>query len=176
MRAVLRCRGVWHAPCLSQGVGEGSRQCYESQSNENDETVEMKLEGRVAGPWAAEVGRVWVETAPRLATRKLVLDLRNVIYADAGGTHCSARSTRKRRQLLAGTLWTQSLAEQITRSDAQSEFRSFDMGTMQNAVSGCTSQSRLDGEFFNKLSPQALKDLGCNGLRLQLSGGHDSVF
>ncbi len=34
------------------------------------------------------------------------------------------------------------------------------MGTMQNAVSGCTSQSRLDGEFFNKLSPHALRDIG----------------
>jgi len=34
------------------------------------------------------------------------------------------------------------------------------MGTMQNAISGCTSQSRLDGEFFNKLSPQALRDIG----------------
>src|ERR1017187_2223056 len=40
------------------------------------------------------------------------------------------------------------------------ETRSFDMGTMQNAVSGCSSQSKLVGEFFNKLSPQALKDLG----------------
>jgi CRP/FNR family transcriptional regulator len=29
---------------------------------------------------------------------------------------------------------------------------------MQNTISGCTSQSRLDGEFFNKLSPLALKD------------------
>jgi CRP/FNR family cyclic AMP-dependent transcriptional regulator len=34
------------------------------------------------------------------------------------------------------------------------------MGTMQNAISGCTNQSRMDGEFFNKLSPLALKDLG----------------
>src|ERR1035438_10911807 len=40
------------------------------------------------------------------------------------------------------------------------ETRSFDMGTMQNAVSGCSSQSKLVGEFFNKLSPQALKDIG----------------
>jgi CRP/FNR family transcriptional regulator len=40
------------------------------------------------------------------------------------------------------------------------ETRSFDMGTMQNAVSGCSSQSKLVGEFFNKLSPEALKDLG----------------
>ncbi|MGC1463614.1 MAG: Crp/Fnr family transcriptional regulator [Terracidiphilus sp.] len=34
------------------------------------------------------------------------------------------------------------------------------MGTMQNAISGCGSQARLDGEFFNKLSPLALRDLG----------------
>jgi CRP/FNR family transcriptional regulator len=33
------------------------------------------------------------------------------------------------------------------------------MGTMQNAVSGCANQSRLAGEFFNKLSPEATKDL-----------------
>ena len=33
------------------------------------------------------------------------------------------------------------------------------MGTMQNAVSGCGSQARMAGEFFNKLSPEAVKDL-----------------
>ncbi len=34
------------------------------------------------------------------------------------------------------------------------------MGTMQNAVSGNASQAKLDGEFFNKLSPVALSHLG----------------
>jgi anti-anti-sigma regulatory factor len=53
---------------------------------ENVEVLEMKLEGRIAGPWAAELSRVWVETAPRLASRKLVLDLSSVTYADSGGT------------------------------------------------------------------------------------------
>ena len=63
----------------------------------------MKLEGRVAGPWAAELGRVWVETAPRLAARKLVLDLSNVIYADSGGTHClSEIYSQTNAELLAG--------------------------------------------------------------------------
>ena len=33
------------------------------------------------------------------------------------------------------------------------------MGTLQNAVSGCGSQTRMAGEFFNKLSPEAVKDL-----------------
>jgi hypothetical protein len=88
---------------------------------ETTEALEMKLEGRIAGPWAAELGRVWVETAPRLATRKLILDLSSVTYADAGGTHLLGQIySQTNAELLTGTLWTQSLAEQITRGDAQS--------------------------------------------------------
>jgi anti-anti-sigma regulatory factor len=86
---------------------------------ENVEAVEMKLEGRVVGPWTAELSRVWVETAPRLATRKLVLDLSSVTYADASGTELLGQIySQTRAEVLAGTLWTQSLAEQITRGDA----------------------------------------------------------
>jgi len=80
----------------------------------------MKLEGRVAGPWATELGRVWMETAPRLATRKLVLDLSSVTYADTSGTHVLGQIySQTNAELLAGTLWTQSLSEQISRGDAQ---------------------------------------------------------
>src|SRR5579859_7961323 len=39
-----------------------------------------------------------------------------------------------------------------------SESRSFEMGTMQHTVSGGGSQARLAGEFFNKLSPEAMRD------------------
>ena len=81
---------VWHAPCLNKCVrgkiqtgksskarqrndqnetAERSKQMLRISINEGTEAVEMKLEGRVAGLWAAEVGRVWVETAPRLAGR-----------------------------------------------------------------------------------------------------------
>jgi len=89
--------------------------------DENVEALEMKLEGRVAGPWVAELNRVWVETAPRLASRKLILDLSSVTYADAGGTHVLGQIyAQTRAELLAGTVWTQSLAEQITRNGAQS--------------------------------------------------------
>jgi anti-anti-sigma regulatory factor len=88
---------------------------------ETVEELELKLEGRIAGPWAAELGRVWVETAPRLASRKLVLDLSSVTYADSGGTELLGQIyAQTNAELLAGTLWTQSLAEQITRSGAQS--------------------------------------------------------
>ncbi len=82
--------------------------------------LELKLEGRIAGPWVAELGRVWVETAPRLASRRLVVDLGGVTYADAAGTQLlSEIYAQTRADLLAGTVWTQSLAEQITRGPAQ---------------------------------------------------------
>jgi anti-anti-sigma regulatory factor len=88
---------------------------------ETTEALEMKLEGRIAGPWAAELSRVWVETAPRLAARKLILDLSSVTYADAGGTHLLGQIySQTSAELLAGTLWTQSLAEQITRGSEHS--------------------------------------------------------
>ena len=30
---------------------------------DTNEAIEMRLEGRVAGPWASELDRVWVDTA-----------------------------------------------------------------------------------------------------------------
>lgn len=43
------------------------------------------------------------------------------------------------------------------------------MGTIQNAVSG--SQTRLDGEFFKKLSLEALKDLSAMAIPLNYPAG-----
>jgi len=92
--------------------------------DENTQAIVMKLEGRVAGPWAAEFERVWVETVPLLAKRNLILDLREVTYADAYGTRLLAEVyAHTRAKVLAGTVWTHSLAEQISRRDAQSEYQ-----------------------------------------------------
>jgi hypothetical protein len=67
----------------------------------------------------AELSRVWVETAPRLASRILLLDLRDVTYADMHGMQALREIySQTHAKLLAGTPWTESLAEQITRSDA----------------------------------------------------------
>jgi hypothetical protein len=86
---------------------------------EDENAMELKLEGRVAGPWAAELSRVWVEEAPRLASRKLLLNLSSVTYADADGT----RTLREiysltHAEVVTGTPWTQFLAEQIARTGA----------------------------------------------------------
>lgn len=78
------------------------------------EAVEMKLEGRVAGPWAGELNRVWVEAAPQFAHKKLIIDLHNVTYADAAGKQAlRAIYDQTHAELVAGTPWTQFLAEEV---------------------------------------------------------------
>ena len=81
----------------------------------------MKLEGRVAGPWASELDRVWVETAPRAASKKLVIDLHNVTYADANGKQVLRDIySQTHAELVATTPWTQFLAEEVTANTAVS--------------------------------------------------------
>jgi anti-anti-sigma regulatory factor len=86
---------------------------------ETGEAVEMRLEGRVAGPWASELDRVWVETAPQLAQKKLTIDLHNVTYADASGKQVLRTIYDQTRALfVTNTPWAQFLAEEVTANKA----------------------------------------------------------
>jgi hypothetical protein len=88
---------------------------------ERSQDTQIKLEGRLAGPWTAELNRVWVESAPRIAGKKLVIDLRDLTYADAHATNLLREIYEKTEaELVVGTVWSQSLAETIRRGDSQS--------------------------------------------------------
>ena len=91
-------------------------------TQEDEQAIEITLEGRIAGPWVAEISRAWRETAPRLASRKLSLDLRNVTYADALGKqalrHIHAQSNA---ELIVSTPWTQYLADEIRTNSLRRE-------------------------------------------------------
>lgn len=86
---------------------------------EMPETMVLKLEGRLAGPWVAELDHLWAQTSSKRDGRKLTLDLRETTFADAMGIqalrsiHCQTGA-----EILAGTPWTQYLAEEVTRSRA----------------------------------------------------------
>jgi anti-anti-sigma factor len=82
---------------------------------QNSGAVILKLEGRVAGPWVDELNRLWEETAPNLAQRKLSLDLRETTYADASGIRVlQTIYSQTGATILASTPWTQYLAEKVT--------------------------------------------------------------
>ena len=81
---------------------------------EQDQTIEIRLEGRVAGPWVPELRRVWVETAPQLGTKTLSIDIQHVTYADAEGKQAlSEIYAQTHATLIASSPWAQYLAEEI---------------------------------------------------------------
>lgn len=80
----------------------------------------IKLEGRIAGPWATELGRLWEEKAPVVEKKKLALDLRGTTFADAGGIKVlRAIYSQSQAAILTGTPWTEYLAEEVTRKNSQ---------------------------------------------------------
>lgn len=90
--------------------------------NENPEAIVIKLEGRITGPWAAELGRLWEEKAPEVAKRKLSLDLRDITFADAGGMRIlKAIYSQTGAAFLTGTPWTQYLAAEVASKNPEHE-------------------------------------------------------
>jgi hypothetical protein len=84
---------------------------------ETEVAMVLRLEGRVAGPWAEELGRFWVDEAPRLTKRNVAIDISNVIFADPDGTEVLREiCSQARPRIVATTPWTKYLAEQISVS------------------------------------------------------------
>lgn len=110
-----RVTGVWHSSCLIEGTADEGQHTLRITFQDTAEAVEMTLEGRVAGPWASELERVWGETAPRLASKKLIIDLHNVTYADAQGKQVlSTIFGQTKATFITNTPWAQFLAEEVT--------------------------------------------------------------
>jgi hypothetical protein len=109
--------GLVSAVLYSQAWRRTSRHTLRISVQEYDNSVRITLEGRVAGPWVAELKRVWVETVPQLKSRNVVLDLRNVTYADAAGTGALKKIySQSQPTLIAGSPWTEYLAQEISKT------------------------------------------------------------
>ena len=82
-------------------------------TNQN-ETITLKLEGKLAGPWVQEVTRVWVDTAqsPRSG---YVVDLRSVTFIDNPGQALLATMSRQGAQLIAADCLTRNIVDEITK-------------------------------------------------------------
>ena len=84
---------------------------------ESDNAVKLMLEGRVAGPWVDELNRAWGEAVPRIGSKSVSIDLRNVTYADAAGKRVLRNIFSQSGAKLEGSsLGIQDLAKEIARS------------------------------------------------------------
>jgi hypothetical protein len=52
---------------------------------ERESSIEVILEGRLAGPWMAELSKAWRDIAPRLGSKTLTMNLRNLTYSNEDG-------------------------------------------------------------------------------------------
>lgn len=86
------------------------------------EDITLKIEGRIVGPWAAELDRFWQQNSRALTAKPLSLDLRGTTFADADGIRTlRVIYSQTRAEILTGTLWTQYLADEIIRNQPAQE-------------------------------------------------------
>jgi hypothetical protein len=82
-----------------------------------ESSIAIILEGRIAGPWAAELDRTWSELAPSIGTaQKVSINLSNATYADENGIRVLHKIySQTSAELITNTPWTQYLADEVTR-------------------------------------------------------------
>ena len=87
--------------------------------HEREGSIEITLEGRLAGPWVAELSKTWRETAPRLQNKAVILNLRDLTYLnDEGKEVLKEIFAQTKADILASNPLTKHLAQEISNPDA----------------------------------------------------------
>jgi anti-anti-sigma regulatory factor len=84
-----------------------------------NQTITLKLEGKLVGPWVQEVTRVWSDTvqSPR---KGYVIDLRSVTFVDKSGQALLAAMSRQGAQFIAADCLTRNIVDEIKNSNLES--------------------------------------------------------
>ena len=86
------------------------------------DTVTMRLEGKVIGPWVEECHHAWQAIQIDHGSKKLCLDLRGVSYIDDNGTELLRKIHRlSGAEVLVDSPLTRYFAERITREIERNE-------------------------------------------------------
>ena len=79
----------------------------------------LKIEGKLVGPWATELGRTWHDLWVSARRMPLRLDIRGVSFADQNGTHILREIVRETgAEILSDSPLTQYFANQATSGTA----------------------------------------------------------
>ncbi|MGD0097894.1 MAG: hypothetical protein ABSB60_15500 [Terracidiphilus sp.] len=83
--------------------------------HQQQSSIEVTLEGRLAGPWVAELCKAWRETAPRLGTKKLHLNLNDLTFSDEEGKQVLREIVMQTNaEISSSTPLTKFLAQEIS--------------------------------------------------------------
>ncbi len=79
----------------------------------------LKIEGKLVGPWAMELGRTWHDLWASSSQMPLRLDIRGVTFADQKGTHVLQEIVRETgAEILSDSPLTQYFANLATGAAA----------------------------------------------------------
>lgn len=79
----------------------------------------LKVEGKVVGPWAIELGRTWHDLWSSANHKRLHLDIREVTFADQRGSRILREIVRTTgAKIVADSPLTQYIASQVTAETA----------------------------------------------------------
>jgi hypothetical protein len=81
----------------------------------NETSTTLRLEGRVAGPWLAELARSWQRVLESEPNSKVV-DLTGVTFIEPQGRRMLSRMWREGAEFVATGCLTKCIVEEITRS------------------------------------------------------------
>jgi anti-anti-sigma regulatory factor len=82
-------------------------------NQDHGEFVTLKIEGRLTGERVSELRRVWDSLAPSLGSKRVLIDLRDVMIVDTMGKQVLAEiHSKARAEFLADTPLTKHIAEE----------------------------------------------------------------
>ncbi len=90
--------------------------------HDDADAATLKLEGKVIGPWARELNRVWSDFKPSLGMKKLSLDLCGVTVVDKSGNRTLQKILRRSdTEILADTPLARYFAAEMMRGMKRNE-------------------------------------------------------
>ena len=84
-------------------------------AHDSPRVLTLRLEGRLEGPWAAELEKCWKATLASLCKPKCRVDLTGVTFIDSAGKARLAAMHRKGAEFIASDCLTKAVVEEITK-------------------------------------------------------------
>lgn len=102
-------------------MNDTARSGWKVTLHDGQETVTVRLEGRITGAWATEFKRTWEQSVPSLDGKRILFDLDGVTHMDREAKEMLAEIHRATgAEFLANTPLTKYFAEEARRRNAKS--------------------------------------------------------
>ena len=84
-------------------------------TQDNPRVLTLRVEGRLIGPWAAELEKCWQDSLASPGGTRLRVDLTGVTFVDAAGKAVIAAMHEQGAQLIANDCMIAGLVEEIAK-------------------------------------------------------------